>query len=153
MASKKTKSGGKKKIKRVPVAGQEPKKEAKKSKPEPETKRVPKRVTEKDQGFGVIKTVAGVLIALVVGSMILFNLSGGQEDTRGDKISGERCAETLECQSGSVCYSYKDAEKRCMMRCSKKTACDSGYTCVAAAQQKGRKGIRITDVCVEDDEI
>ena len=154
MGSKKKGRGGKRQVKRVDTAADKKKKDEKsKPKQTSEPKQVPTRIKEKDAGFGVIKTVAGVVIALIVGSMFLFNQAGGDQNARGDKIVGERCKETVECESGTVCYSYKNAEKRCMKLCDKKKECEPGYTCVSATQQKRRRGFRITDICVEDGSI
>jgi hypothetical protein len=149
MVKKKTGASGKHIVKRVdPNAG--PQEAQKPSKPEPEKPRIPQRISEKDPGFGVIKTVAAVVIALIVGSMILFNQVGGRESARGDKLPGEQCEETLECATGSICFSYKGRENRCVKRCGKEKECEPGYTCVSASEKKRRKGIRVADICVEN---
>lgn len=128
-----------------------------KSKPfaaaEPEKAKVPERIREKDSGFGVLKVVGAVIAILIVGSMVLYNRAGGRETLRGDKMHGEQCQETQECKSGMLCYSYKGVKKRCMTTCGKDKMCDPGYKCVTAAKQKGRKGFRLTDICVEDGSI
>ena len=117
---------------------------------EPEKPRIPERIREKDSGFGVIKVVVGAIVILVLGSTVLFNkVGGGRESHRGDKSPGEPCNETVECIKGSLCYIYQEQGKQCMQTCSD-GACPSGYTCVGAASQKQRKGIRITDVCVRN---
>jgi hypothetical protein len=116
----------------------------------PEKVKMPERVREKDSGFGVLKVVGAVIAVLIVGSMVLYNRAGGRETMRGDKMHGEQCQETQECKSGTICYSYKGARKRCMTTCRKDKKCDPGYNCVTAAKQKGRKGYRLTDICVED---
>ncbi len=154
MARKNKGTSGKKVAKRVDShAKPTPKKAAQPSESAPEKPRMPERIREKDAGFGVIKVVIGGILFLIVGSMVLFNQAGGRENTRGDKTPGERCDETVECASGSICYSYKGGEKRCMTRCSKEKNCDLGFSCVAAAQQKRRKGLRLTDICVESDKL
>lgn len=117
---------------------------------EPEKPKVPERIKEKNAGFGVLKIVAGVILALIVGSMVLFNLAGGRESARGDRIVGERCDSTVECSTGSVCYAYKGGKKRCMARCGENRTCEPGFSCISSTQQKRRKGVRITDICVED---
>lgn len=115
--------------------------------PEPEKPRLPERVKEKDSGFGVIKVVVGVIILLVLGSTVLFNKSGGRESQRGHKAVGERCESTVECEKGTICYAFQTKRKHCMKTCYS-SKCPEGYTCAAAASQKRRKGVRITDVCV-----
>ncbi len=122
-------------------------------KPEKEKPRMPERLKEKDSGLGVLKGVGILIIALILVSTVLFNRAGGRDALRGDKLPGESCEKTEECQKGAVCYSYQGAKHRCMTSCSKKKPCDPGYTCVTQASQKRRKGIRVTDVCVEDDKI
>ena len=154
MGSKKIGKSGKRPVKRIdPEADKKKKIEKSKPRPVQESKQMPERIKEKDAGFGVIRIVAGVVVALIVGSMFLFNQAGGDQNARGDKIPGERCSETVECESGTVCYSYKDQEKRCMQLCDKKKECEPGYTCVSATEQKRRRGFRITDICVEDADI
>ncbi|MCP4676847.1 MAG: hypothetical protein GY854_15300 [Deltaproteobacteria bacterium] len=151
MANKKKGASGKRQATRVDAQKtKQDKKRAPASRPEPEKPRIPERISEKDAGFGVIKVVIGVIIVLILGSMVLFNQVGGRESTRGDKLAGELCEETMECATGSVCYSYKGKKKRCMTRCKDEQPCDPGFTCVSATQQKRRKGIRVTDICVED---
>ena len=117
---------------------------------EVEKPRLPERITGKNDGFGVLKIVAGVIVALIVGSMVLFNVAGGRESSRGNKIPGEKCDNTMECTSGSICYAYKDYGMRCMKMCSKGKSCEPGFTCISATQQKRRKGVRVTDICVEN---
>lgn len=121
--------------------------------PDKERPRMPERMKEKDSGFGVLKGVGLVIIALILVSTVLFNRAGGRDALRGDKLPGESCERTSECQKGTVCYAYQGEKHRCMTSCSKKQPCDPGYTCVTAASQKRRKGIRVADVCVEDDKI
>ncbi|MCP4604308.1 MAG: hypothetical protein GY847_27940 [Proteobacteria bacterium] len=151
MGKKKKGTSGKRVVMRIdPQASKKTKKQQQRPNPEPEKTRIPERIQEKDSGFGVIKVAAGVIIALIVASMILFNQAGGQESIRGDKLPGESCQETSECAAGSICYSYKGSKKRCMTRCSPKNECNPGYTCISATQQKRRKGLRLTDICVEN---
>jgi hypothetical protein len=121
--------------------------------PEREKPRLPERIKEKDSGLGVLKWVAGLIITLVVVSAVLFNRAGGRDAMRGDKMVGESCKETVECEKGTICYAYKEARRRCMKTCAKERPCDPGFTCVSSATQKRRKGIRVTDVCVEDGKI
>ena len=118
--------------------------------PEPKPKsELPKRINEKDSGFGVIKVVVGAIIVLILGSTAVSRIVGRQESQRGHKTVGERCENTKECRSGTICYAYKEKRKHCMETCYN-SKCKEGYTCVGAASQKRRKGIRITDVCVQD---
>ena len=156
MAAKKKSSTGKKRVVRheAPVKSAESSGSSTKARPlEKEKPRLPERLKEKDSGLGVLKAVGFVIIALVLVSTVLFNRSGGRDSLRGDKLPGESCEETVECQKGSVCYFYKDSKRHCMETCSKNRPCGPGYTCVTAASQKRRKGIRVTDVCVEDAKI
>ena len=121
--------------------------------PDKERPRMPDRLKEKDSGFGVLKGVGLVIIALILVSTVLFNRAGGRDALRGDKLPGEPCEKTAECQKGSMCYAYQGDRHRCMTRCSKQNPCEPGYTCVTAASQKRRKGLRVADVCVEDAKI
>jgi hypothetical protein len=124
-------------------------------KPEPEKKSLPvkppmsSRPKESNAGFGVLKGVAGVIILLIVGSAILFNRAGGQDAMRGDKKPGDNCAETTECQKGSICFAYQNDRHRCMQTCSPKHPCDTGYSCRTASTSK-RKGVRLAEVCVSN---
>lgn len=149
MGKKKTGASGKLVAKRVDPNA-EPQEEKKTPKPEPEKPRMPERIREKDPGgFGVIKTVAGIVIVLIIGSMVLFNWSGGRESARGDKVLGELCEETVECSSGTVCFPYKGQQPRCVKRCDNDKKCEPGYTCVSSSHRK-RKGIRVADICIEN---
>lgn len=152
MGKKKGGTRSRKKIVRVdPNAKRSPEtKESKTASPEPTKPNLPERIQEKDAGFGVIKIIAGIIVALVIGSAVLFNRAGGRQRVRGDKLQGELCEETVECSSGSLCYSYKGEDERCMKLCSKENPCDPDQSCVTAAQQKRRKGFRLTDICVEN---
>ena len=49
-----------------------------------EKSRMPERVHEKDAGFGAIKIVAGVVIALIVGVAVLTRITGGAGADRGN---------------------------------------------------------------------
>ena len=150
MVKKKSGAKGKRNVIRE-VSGSSPKEEQKARGPEPEKPRMPQRVQERDPGgFGVIKTVAGVVIVLIIGSVVLFNQSGGRESARGDKQPGELCEETMECASGSICFSYKGGDRRCHQRCGQDKACEPGQTCVSASEKKRRKGIRVADICVDN---
>lgn len=115
----------------------------------PEKPGIPERIREKDSGFGVIKGVVGVIIALILGSTVLYNTAGGRQSERGNKAPGEPCGDTVECRSGTICYMYSDLGRQCMETCYD-GQCSAGFHCVAAATQKRRKGLRITDVCVRD---
>ena len=154
MAGKKKRPMGKKKVVRHEIAEKGGKSsDARTKSPEKEKPRMPERMKEKDSGLGVLKWVAGIILTLVVISAVLFNRAGGRDAMRGDKIVGESCEETVECEKGTICYTYKDERRQCMQRCAKDKPCDPGYTCVSSATQKRRKGIRVTDVCVEDRKI
>lgn len=150
--SKKTKTGGKKRIIRHEAGeaggggG-----EAKPAAPESDEPRIAPRIKEKDGGFAVLKGVAIGIMALIVVSMVLFNRAGGQDTVRGDKLPGEQCENTVDCKKGTICYSYQGERRRCMTVCEKDRRCDPGYKCVSAADQRRRKGIRVTDICVPDD--
>jgi len=152
----KKKKGPSKKATAKRVSAPAPKKKAAKvlsAALEPEKPKMPERIKEKNAGVGVLKTVGGVILALIVGSMVLFNVSGGRKSARGDKILGEQCDKTAECASGTICYSYKGSKKRCMKRCSESKPCGPGFSCISATQQKRRKGVRIDDICVEDSKL
>ncbi|MDJ0762934.1 MAG: hypothetical protein QNJ97_08100 [Myxococcota bacterium] len=148
---KKKKPGKKRQLSRFD--GNPSQKEKKQDRPTPKgssSPRISPRPRETGSGFGVVKIVVGLIVALIVGSMIFFNQSGGRERARGDKMPQEKCRETSECAAGSVCYSYKDDEKRCRVLCAKTKICEPGFTCVSAAKQKRRRGVRLLDICVED---
>jgi hypothetical protein len=117
---------------------------------EREKPRLPQRVKEQDSGLGVLKWVAFIILGLVIASALLFKEAGGPEAERGDKMEGESCEKTKECAKGSICYVYKGEKRQCMKTCRKDKPCGPGYTCVSSASQQRRKGIRVTDVCVED---
>jgi hypothetical protein len=155
MVKKKKTASGKRTVVRVdPNAAQKsppkPAVEVKGREPESDILEIRRSAREKNEGFGVIKTVVGVIIVLIIGSMILFNRSGAGNKARGDKLPGESCTETVECSAGSVCYSYKGTNKRCLTLCDKGKKCAPGTKCVSATEQKRRKGFRVTDVCVKD---
>jgi hypothetical protein len=152
MAGKKRKRpGGKRVVHRVdPQEKTSKKKETGKHPAEPETPPIRERTKEKDSGFGVLKTVAGVIVVLIVGSMVLFNQSGGKDATRGDKSSGELCEKTVECSKGWRCFSYKEEKKKCMQVCGSKKQCEPEYTCTSAAERRGRKRVGVRSVCVEN---
>jgi hypothetical protein len=147
------KKGAKRNVKRF-----EPEKETEKpqSKPKPsigETAPMKPRMKESNEGFGVLKGVGVLILALIVGSAILFNRAGGREAMRGDKSPGEHCEKTVECARGSICYAYKNDRPRCLTTCSKKRPCDPQHACVTAASQKRKKGIRLADICVKNEDI
>jgi hypothetical protein len=115
-----------------------------------EKSRVPERIQEKDAGFGAIKVVAGIVIALIVGVSILGRLFGGDEADRGSSGQDERCQNTPECKSGYLCHAYGDDSERCLKLCDlgNPQSCEPGYQCVSTARQAGRKKMRLTDVCI-----
>jgi hypothetical protein len=129
------------------VTGAEPKPKAEAA--GPEKPRIPERIREKDSGFGVIKTVVGIIIALVVGSTVLFKQVGRSESERGEKQLEEPCQQTSECLKGLLCYAYKNSKKQCLAACVK-DKCDDGYTCVPRSDQPKQQGRRILDICVRN---
>jgi hypothetical protein len=150
MGSKKKRGKSGKKVARRVGPGDEPKPKPKEAAPEPEEAkpRITERIREKDAGFGVIKAVVGVIVVLILGAGVLSRLVGSDESTRGDKIAGELCDSTQECQSGSICFSYGGDKKRCLITCPKGKDCEPGYTCVSSAERAGRKSTRVRAVCV-----
>ena len=151
MANKKGKGGsGKIVAKREAPAREEPKKAAPAA--APAKPRVTERIEEKDAGFGVIKVIAGVVIALIVGSAILNHFYGGDAVDRGDKGQDERCTGTQECKAGFVCQAYGSESEKCLKTCEVKNAqsCDPGYKCISTTRQSGRKKFRFVPVCIPD---
>jgi hypothetical protein len=149
MGKKKRGKSGKKIARRV-GPGDEPKQREAAPEPEEAKPRIPERIREQDSGFGVIKVVVGVIVVLILGAGVLSRLVGNEESSRGDKIAGELCGSTQECQSGSICFSYGDDKKRCLVTCPKGKTCEPGYSCVSSAERAGRKSTRVRAVCVED---
>ena len=150
MGSKKNRGGSGQIIaKREAATGEAPKKDA--STPAPADKpRVPERIQEKDAGFGTIKIIAGVIIALIVGVSILGHFFGGEGADRGSSGQDERCQNTQECKPGYICHAHGDTAERCLKLCEIGDAqsCEPGYQCVSTAKKAGRKKMRLTDVCV-----
>ncbi len=148
--SKKIKgSSGKTVAKREAPASVAPKKAAPAGEPA-ERSRVPERIKEKEPVFGVIKIVAGLIIALIVGVSILGKLYGRPGGDRGNSAQDERCTNTQECRSGFVCEAYGDDAERCLKTCEVQDpqSCEPGYKCVSSAQRVGRKKVRVTAMCV-----
>ena len=151
-----TKKKGQKRIAKRFAAPEEalpPKPAAEKKRPIAERAPMQSRIKESNDGFGVLKGVAVVILALIIGSAILFNRAGGREAMRGDKSPGELCENTVECAHGSICYAYGNDKPRCRTTCSKKHPCNPEETCVTAASQKRRKGIRLADICIPNGDI
>lgn len=117
-----------------------------------EKKRVPERIRENEPGFGVVKVVAGVIIALIVGVSILSRLYGGAEADRGSSGQDERCENTQECRSGFICQAHGGESEHCLKLCevNDPQSCEPGYKCVSSARASGRKKVRVTAVCVRD---
>lgn len=155
MGSKKKKgSSGKRVSRRVgPRDATAPKPAAAPKKEEEDKPRIPERMQEKDAGFGVIKVVIGVIVVLILAAGILSRLVGSEESVRGDKLPGELCESTQECESGSVCFAYADDKRRCLTTCPKGKKCEPGFTCVSAAESAGRKSTRVRAICVEDSKV
>jgi hypothetical protein len=148
MGTKKNRGGSGKIIaKREEQAVEAPKKAAA---PPAEKPRMPERIQEKDAGFGAIKIVAGVVIALIVGVGILTRITGGEGADRGSSGQDERCQNTQECKAGYVCQAHRNDVERCLKLCEVKNpqSCEPGYQCSPAAKQAGRKKMRLIDVCV-----
>ena len=152
MVSKKKKSGSGKRIARREENKPKPeKREQAAAVPVEKKPGMPQRIQETDAGFGAIKIVVGVFVALMIGALILTRLSGHDEDSRGDKTQGEQCALTKECKKGYRCAQYGDDPRICMKGCfSDDSACDPGYTCTSTSYGASRKKIKIQPVCVED---
>jgi hypothetical protein len=147
------KKGQKRNVKRFAAATDEKPKPAIKTKPVVEKAPMQARVKENNAGFGVLKGVAIVILALIIGSAILFNRAGGRDAMRGDKEPEELCEKSVECAKGSICYAYGEDRARCRKTCSKKRSCGPDYTCVTAASQKRRRGFRLADICVKKSEM
>ncbi len=152
MVSKKKKSdSGKRIARREENKPRTEKKERAAAVPVEEKSGMPQRIQETDAGFGAIKIVVGVFVALMIGALILTRLSGHDEDSRGDKVAGEQCALTKECKKGYRCAQYGDDPRICMKGCfGDDSACDPGYTCTSTSHGASRKKIKIQPVCVED---
>ena len=148
------KKGGKRSQKRISPTTAMPTKKERLPKPSiAQNAPMKKRIKEKNDGFGVLKGVALAILMLIVVSTILFNRAGGRDAMRGDKGTGELCEKTVECAKGSICYSYKDNRSQCLRTCSKKRPCDSEHTCITAASQKRKRGIRLADICVKNEDL
>jgi hypothetical protein len=150
MGTKKNRGGSGKIIaKREQPVVEEPKKAAPAA-AAPAKPRMPERIQEKDAGFGAIKVVAGIIVALIVGVMVLTRFSGGDAAERGDSGQDERCQNTQECKAGYVCQAHRNDAERCLKLCEVKNpqSCDPGYQCEPAAKQAGRKKMRLIDVCI-----
>lgn len=152
MVSRKKKSDSGKRIARREDNKPKPKKkEQSTAVPVEEKSGMPQRIQEKDAGFGTIKIVVGVFVALMIGALILTRLSGHDEDSRGDKVQGEQCALTKECKKGYRCVQHGDDLRKCMKSCfDDESICDPGYTCTSTSQGASRKKIKVQPVCVED---
>jgi hypothetical protein len=152
MGNKKNRGGSGKIIaKREEPAVEAPKKAE--PAPEPALKRkVPERIQEKDAGFGVIKVIAGVVIALIVGVSLLSHFFGGDDASRGSSGQDERCQSTTECKSGFICQAYAGDAERCLKLCEPDNpqSCEPGYECASSARSAGRKKMRLAAVCVPD---
>lgn len=150
MGNKKSRGGSGKIIaKREAPAIVAPKKAAPAAEPA-EKSRVPERIKEKDAGFGAVKIVAGIIIALIVGVSILGRLFGGDDAGRGNAVQDELCGNTQECKAGYICQAYGSDAERCLKDCDLKNpqSCEPGHQCVSLAKQAGRKKMRLVDVCV-----
>jgi hypothetical protein len=147
----KTKSG-KRVVRRVTGAEEpQPKKKQKAAPVEEEPKpRITERIQEKDAGFGVIKTVIGAIVVLILAAGVFSRMFGDEESLRGEKTPGEVCESTQECAKGSICFAYGEERKRCLVTCPKGKDCDPGYSCVSATERSGRKSTRVRAVCVKD---
>jgi len=152
MANRKNRGGSGKIIaKREAPPAEAPKKAAPAAAPA-EKSRVSERIQEKDAGFGTIKIIAGVVIALIIGVSILGHFFGGDAANRGSSGQDERCQNTQECKTGYLCHAYGDDAERCLKLCELRNeqSCEPGYQCVSTAKQAGRKKVRLTDICVPD---
>lgn len=150
MTSRKSKgSSGRTVAKRDAPAADAPRKAAPAEAPV-EKKRVPERIRENEPGFGVVKIVAGVIIALIVGVSILSRLYGGADVDRGSSGQDERCANTQECRPGFICQAHGGESEHCLKLCEVKDpqSCEPGHKCVSSTRAAGRKKVRVTAVCV-----
>ena len=152
MAAKKRGGSSGKRVARRETSPERPR--AKRTPPPPETEDKPviqERIREKDAGFGVIKVAVGVIIALIIGATALSRLTGTEDAARGDKLPGEMCESTTECEKGNICLAYHGDQRRCWKLCRPDSPdCEPGYSCVSSAQRSGRKGVRVRSICVED---
>ncbi|HUT76275.1 MAG TPA: hypothetical protein VM285_01220 [Polyangia bacterium] len=152
MATKKKGDSGKRTAKRVEAEAQGGRSATpKETRDEPEAPRIAARIQEKDSGLGVLKALGIGVIVLILGAGVLSRMVGGETESRGDKLPGEKCDSTQECARGSICYTYKGEAHRCFTVCSADEPCDPGYRCVSAAEQTGRRKTKVRSVCVGDD--
>ncbi|MBW2276395.1 MAG: hypothetical protein JRF63_02820 [Deltaproteobacteria bacterium] len=151
----KTKSG--KRVTRRVGEGEEPKPTKTKQKAAPvekeEKPRINERLQEKDAGFGVIKVVIGVIVVLILAAGAFSRIFGDEESVRGDGDQDELCESTPECAKGLRCFAYGDEKRRCLKTCPGGEKCETGYTCVSAAERSGRKKTAVRAVCVKDAEV
>ena len=154
MATKKKSDSGKRIAKRVSPEESNPRKDDKPAASQAEEKTgVPERIQEKDSGFGTIKVIVGVIVALIIGAGVFARYTGSDEIARGDLLPGEQCDDTQDCSKGNICYAYKGGARRCYTPCTpKESNCDVGYTCTSSATM-GKKKTRLRSICVEDAKI
>jgi hypothetical protein len=151
MATKKKAGSGKRIVKRVETQTTEATSAQKEAQEESEAPRIAPRIQEKDSGLGVLKGVGIGIIVLILGAGVLSRLMGGDVETRGEKLAGEKCGSTQECARGSICYAYKGEASRCFRTCSATEPCDPGFHCTSAAERAGRRKTRVRSVCVGDE--
>ncbi len=150
MAPKRKNQSGKRIAKRAdPSDRRKPAAKPKISAPESSGGGIRERPQEKDSGFGVLKVVGGGIVVLIIVSVILVKGLGQEVSSRGDKMPGELCESTNECERGSICYDYKGEKKRCYVTCSTEKGCEPGYTCTSSTSGR-RKSARLRAVCVEN---
>ena len=152
MGKKKGRVKSGKRVARRVTEGEEarpkPKKQVSAPVEEEKKPRITERIQEKDAGFGVIKVMIGVIVVLILAAGAFSRLVEDDDDLRGDKVQGDPCGRTDECQSGMVCRSYQDSPKQCLKLCEADDACDEGYACVTATRP-GRKKTTLKKVCVK----
>jgi hypothetical protein len=151
MATKRKGDSGKRGAKRVEPDRPEGAPARKEPRDEPAAPRIAPRIQEQDSGLGVLKAVGIGIIVLILGAGVLSRMVGGEVDSRGDKLPGEKCDSTPECARGSICYAYQGGIHRCFTACSADEPCDPGYRCVSAAEQTGRRRTKVRSVCIGDE--
>ncbi|MBN2802676.1 MAG: hypothetical protein JXR91_06255 [Deltaproteobacteria bacterium] len=103
---------------------------------------------DKDEpGFGALKIIAAVFIALIIGVSILGKVSGLDKKNRGTLVQDEVCTTSQKCSLGYRCYDFQNTSLKCHKKCSENNDCPAGYDCKTAVQAS-RKKIKTARMCV-----
>ena len=87
-----------------------------------------------------------IIVALIICAILAAGIFG-KIAQHGVKRQGERCASNEECDENFVCYSYQGAPPSCLQNCYKQ-ACSPGFECASIGEQRGRRSLRVRNLCV-----